>query len=59
MNISLTPEIERVIQAKISTGMYVNASEVVRDAIRHLDEIDPYKDLRAYLMPIPMIYENA
>ncbi len=51
MNISLTPEFEAMIQSKINTGMYTNASEVVRDALRRMDEQDPYKDLRAFFSP--------
>ena len=34
MNISLTPELAAFIQAKVDSGMYSNASEVVRDALR-------------------------
>jgi hypothetical protein len=32
MNISLTDELETVIQEKVKSGLYNNASEVVRDA---------------------------
>jgi antitoxin ParD1/3/4 len=38
MNISLTPELEKFIAAKVKSGMYQTASEVVRDALRLLDE---------------------
>ena len=34
MNVSLTDELEAVIQAKVKSGLYNNASEVVRDALR-------------------------
>ncbi len=34
MNISLTPELERAVKEKVETGMYNNASEVVREALR-------------------------
>ena len=51
MNISLTPEFEAMIQSKINTGLYTNASEVVRDALRRMDEQDPFKDLRAFFAP--------
>ncbi|MEO0704426.1 MAG: type II toxin-antitoxin system ParD family antitoxin [Cyanobacteria bacterium J06649_5] len=40
MHISLTPELEGIIQAKVRSGYYSNASEVVRDAIRRLHEQD-------------------
>lgn len=51
MNLALTPELEQLIQNKINTGMYTNASEVVRDALRHMDDHDPYKELREILVP--------
>ena len=38
MNISLTPELEKMIQEKVRKGMYHSASEVVRDALRLFQE---------------------
>ena len=34
MNVSLTDELETVIKEKVESGLYNNASEVVRDALR-------------------------
>jgi antitoxin ParD1/3/4 len=34
MNISLTPELERLIQRKVESGMYSSASEVIRESLR-------------------------
>ena len=34
MNVSLTDELETVIEEKVRSGLYNNASEVVRDALR-------------------------
>ena len=34
MNISLTPELEHAIEAKVKSGLYHDASEVVREALR-------------------------
>lgn len=36
MNVSLTPELERLINAKVDAGAYQTASEVVREALRLL-----------------------
>ena len=36
MNISLTPELEQYIRRKVDSGLYGNASEVVREALRLL-----------------------
>jgi uncharacterized protein len=38
MNISLTPELEKYIRRKVTSGLYNNASEVIREALRHLIE---------------------
>jgi antitoxin ParD1/3/4 len=46
MNVSLTPQLEELIKRKVATGMYGNASEVVREALRLLDERDRYQLLR-------------
>lgn len=40
MHINLSPEMETYLQHKIGTGLYSNASEVVRDAIRRMWEED-------------------
>jgi antitoxin ParD1/3/4 len=34
MNISLTPALEKAVKAKVESGHYNNASEVVREALR-------------------------
>ena len=38
MNVSLTPELERLVNKKVQSGMYSSASEVVREALRLLKE---------------------
>jgi len=38
MNVSLTPELERWISEKVESGRYTSASEVVREALRLLEE---------------------
>jgi antitoxin ParD1/3/4 len=40
MNVSLTAELERWIEEKVSGGLYQSASEVVRDSLRLLRERD-------------------
>jgi antitoxin ParD1/3/4 len=37
MNVSLTPELMQLVQRKVASGMYNNASEFVREAIRNID----------------------
>jgi len=34
MNISLTPELEKAVKQKVESGLYNNASEVIREALR-------------------------
>lgn len=38
MNVSLTPKLEKYIQSKVDSGRYTSASEVVREALRLLEE---------------------
>lgn len=40
MNVSLTFELERFVLAKVASGRYNSASEVVREALRILEEHD-------------------
>ena len=37
MHVSLTPELEARIKAKVESGLYNNASEVIREALRFMD----------------------
>ncbi len=36
MHVNLSPEMESYIKAKVSSGFYGNATEVIRDAIRRM-----------------------
>lgn len=36
MNVSLTPRLEEMIRRKVASGLYNNASEVIREALRLL-----------------------
>lgn len=40
MNVSLTPELERLVEEKVESGEYKSASEVVRHALRLLSRDD-------------------
>ncbi len=46
MNVSLTPELERLVNEKVKSGDYNSASEVIREALRLLKEQDQLKELR-------------
>ena len=46
MNVSLTPKLERFVTAKVSSGLYNSASEVVREALRLLEEQDRSRSLK-------------
>lgn len=50
MNVSLTPELEGFTRALVATGRYNSASEVVRGALRLLEEREAkLADLRCLL----------
>lgn len=40
MNVNLTPQLEEMVRTKVASGMYTSASEVVREALRLMDEHD-------------------
>lgn len=46
MNVSLTPELEQLVNDKVKSGLYNSASEVVREALRLLKEQDALKACR-------------
>jgi len=45
MNVSLTKELERLIDDKVKSGRYLSASEVVREALRLLEDRDRLRAL--------------
>ena len=46
MNISLTPHFEELVKGKVESGLYNSASEVMREALRLLEERDQLRELR-------------
>ena len=46
MNVNLTPQLEDMVRAKVSAGLYGSASEVVREALRLMEEQDRVRELR-------------
>ena len=46
MNVSLTPQLEDLLKEKVATGMYGSVSEVVREALRLLNERDSLQDMK-------------
>jgi len=49
MNVSLSPKMYELVQSRVKSGMYSNASEVVRDALRRLDEEQRREDSWSHL----------
>jgi antitoxin ParD1/3/4 len=48
MNVSLTPELEKLVQDKVESGLYSSATEVVGDALRLLEQHEIHlQELRA------------
>ena len=46
MNVSLTHELEEMVQDKVRSGRYASASEVIREALRLLQESEQVRKLR-------------
>ena len=46
MNVSLTPQLEVFVKQKVSKGLYNSASEVIREALRLLEERDALQTMK-------------
>jgi antitoxin ParD1/3/4 len=46
MNISLNPHFEELVKSKVESGLYNSVSEVMREALRLLEERDQLRELR-------------
>lgn len=46
MHLSLTPKLEAFVKAKVDAGHYNNASEVVREALRLMQEYETVRKLK-------------
>ena len=44
MNVSLTPELEKIVNEKVKTGLYNSTSEVIRESLRLLVERDRVRE---------------
>ena len=49
MNVSLTPQFAAMMQERVASGRYNNASEVVQQALRLLDDTGRRQHLRSLL----------
>jgi antitoxin ParD1/3/4 len=46
MNVSLTPELQKFVAERVQSGRYASASEVIREALRLLEDSDRLNQLR-------------
>jgi antitoxin ParD1/3/4 len=46
MNVSLTPTLEKFVEEKVNSGLYTSASEVIREALRLLQEQDQIRRIK-------------
>lgn len=46
MHLSLTPKLEEFVKSKVGAGHYNNASEVVREALRLMQEYETVRRLK-------------
>lgn len=46
MNISLSPDLEKMVQNKINTGHYNSASEIVNEALKMMEDRDRLHEMR-------------
>lgn len=46
MNVNLTPQLEEMVKQKVASGLYNSASEVVREALRMMEQQDRLRAAR-------------
>lgn len=46
MNVNLTPQLEELVRSKVGSGLYTSASEVVREALRLMQEQDRLREAK-------------
>jgi len=46
MQVSLTPKLEELVREKVRSGLYNDASEVIRDALKLMQELDAVQGLK-------------
>ena len=46
ININLTPQLEAMVREKVASGLYGSASEVIREALRLLEEQDHLRNFK-------------
>ena len=46
MNVSLTKELEMIVDQKVKSGMYTSASEVIREGLRLLQQRDEIREAK-------------
>ena len=46
MNVHLTPELEQLVRNKVHSGRYNSASEVVREALRLMEQKDELRTIQ-------------
>lgn len=59
MNVSLTEELHKIVQEKVKSGFYSNASEVIRDAIRKMEREEKKENAWSKLNSILEEAENS
>ncbi len=46
MHVSLTPRLEELVRDKVKSGLYNSSSEVVREALRLMEDRDRVREMR-------------
>ena len=59
MNVSLTPRLEILVKQKVENGLYNSASEVIREALRLLEERDTLQSIKLEALRAEMLVRPA
>ncbi len=58
LNVNLTPRLEEMVRQKVAGGLYNNASEVIRDALRLMEARDRLQAARIDAAKLDLLRED-
>jgi antitoxin ParD1/3/4 len=58
MNVNLSPQLEAMVKAKVASGRYTSASEVVREALRLMEQQDQLKVLQLKVLQLQQLHRE-
>ena len=58
LNVNLTPRLEDMVRRKVADGLYNNASEVIREALRLMEAKDQFHDAQLEALKLEALRDD-